>query len=164
MTDQKNSFARAISPMPSAHPVSMGLPGAAIWEEIAPERQDSSCRYLKGSLRSPLDHRIATVNFFSNPHQCHCNRSSLYCVFCCFYQLFVYFSLLLQPRRVPVQQHPLHLPHPDLRPQGRLRRRVGRGRLLPQLRLPQQPVQVPAHCVRCSQCHICCQLHRIWFR
>ena len=30
---------RAISPMPSAHPASMGLPGAAIWEEIAYTRQ-----------------------------------------------------------------------------------------------------------------------------
>ena len=33
----------------------MGLPGAAIWEEIAHKQQDSLCRYLKGSLRSPLD-------------------------------------------------------------------------------------------------------------
>ena len=46
---------RAISHMPSTHPASMGLPGAAIWEEIAPEQQDSLCIYLKGSLRSPLD-------------------------------------------------------------------------------------------------------------
>jgi len=42
--------------MPPAQPASMSLPGAAISEEIAPTRQDSSCKYLKGSLRSPLDY------------------------------------------------------------------------------------------------------------
>ena len=49
--------------MPSAHPASMGLPGAAIWEEIAFTRQDSLCIYLKGLLHSPFD-KIYTQSKF----------------------------------------------------------------------------------------------------
>ena len=47
MADQKNSFARTISDMPPTHPVSLGLLGPAIYEEIGYEQQDSQHTYLQ---------------------------------------------------------------------------------------------------------------------
>ena len=55
LTDQKNFFARLILPLPSTTSESLVQIGPSIAEPIQDERQDSVCKYLKRSLRSPLD-------------------------------------------------------------------------------------------------------------
>ena len=47
--NQKTSFARTISDMPSTHPVSLGLLGPAIFKEIGLEQQDSQSTSSKGA-------------------------------------------------------------------------------------------------------------------
>ena len=64
---------RAISHMPSTHPVSFGLTGQAISEEYHQTRQDSSCKYLKGELRSPLENQIGFSGRFSGRYFGHVN-------------------------------------------------------------------------------------------